>query len=677
LALAKKRKIVGVISITLAVVGNRSLSAPAAATTQPSAATQPSTGAQAPSGIDLTQLSLEDLMHVKVTSVSKQSQKISEAPAAVSVIGQDDIQRSGMESIPELLRLAPGMDVAQINANSWAITARGMNGFLADDLLVLMDGRSLYSPAFGGVTWNAVGYPLQDIDRIEVIRGPGSTLWGSNAVNGVVNIISKSAQDTQGLLVDARGGTQQDQGTVRYGGQIDDDTYYRVYSQYQYTGSNDDSSENPAHDEWQGLQSGFRIDRIPSSSDTLTLQGDFFEQQADEMTTSLLAAEPYTYYENGGDILGRWTHTESDRADSSLQAYYDRQVLTDFPAGYEQDTLDAQFQNRLPLGAQQELTWGLGARDHFIRITSQPPVTFQPVYTNEYILNGFLQDQITLVPDRLQWYIGSKLEYNSLTYLEVQPSTRLLWTPDQRNSFWAAVSRSVRIPSVYEDSNINIGPVAVTTDDPEAENTLSYELGYKLQPAKTVTMDVTGFYNSYNDLIITIPDLEIPGAVEYANAASAQSYGGELSLNWQATPDWRLSASYSYLAVDAQNPRDNFAEDFTPQYELSYIERSSPRNQFQIHSYQNLTDRLQLNASLYFVDDLKTVNEGVTGGFQDVPDYVRLDVNLRWAITANMSLTVGVQNALQTHHIESGSVNGQVAPSEVPRTVFADWTMKL
>jgi len=674
MGLGNLRQMIGVILLTLAVVGTASVPA-RAATTRPSPATKPSNNAQNPEATDLTQLSLEDLMHVEVTSVSKESQKISEAPASVTVIGQDDIQRSGLGSIPELLRLAPGLDVAQINANSWAVTSRGMNGLLADDLLVLIDGRSLYTPAYGGVTWNAVGYPLQDIDRIEVIRGPGSTLWGSNAVNGVVNIITKSSQDTQGLLMDVRGGTQQDQGTVRYGGQIDDDTYYRVYSQYQYSGSGDDSQGNPAHDQWQGLQSGFRLDRIPSSSDTLTLQGDFYEHRADEMTSSLLVSEPYTYYENGGDILGRWTHKESDRADSSLQAYYDRQVLTDSPVGYEQDTFDAQFQDRLPIGNEQELTWGLGARDHFIRFTPLPMVTIDPIYDNEYILNGFLQDQITLVRDRLQWFLGSKLEYNSLTQLEVQPSTRLLWTPDQRNSFWGAVSRSARLPSAYEDSNIGIGPLHAGTDDPEAENTLSYEVGYKLQPAKTVTMDVTGFYNSYNDLIVTIPNLAIPNAYEYANAASAQSYGGELSVNWQATPNWRLSASYSCLAVDAQNPRDNLAEDFTPESELSYIERSSPRNQFQIHSYQNLTDRLQLNTSLYFVDQLKTVNEGTATGFQDVPDYFRLDVNLRWAIRRNMSLTVGVQNALQTRHYEFGSVDSVASPAEVPRTVFADWTM--
>ncbi|HTW94960.1 MAG TPA: TonB-dependent receptor plug domain-containing protein, partial [Tepidisphaeraceae bacterium] len=228
---------------------------------------------------DLTNLSLQDLMNVEVTSVAKAPQKIADAPAAVTVIGQDDIERSGLNSIPELLRLAPGMDVAQVDANHWAITSRGFNDVFADDLLVLMDGRSLYTPVFGGVTWDTVNYPLADLDRIEVIRGPGSTLWGSNAVNGVVNIITKSARDTQGALFDGRLGTSQSDATAQYGGQIDDNTYYRVYDQYQYTNNNPTPTGEPAHDESQYDQSGFRIDRYSDPKDTLTVEGDLYEEQ--------------------------------------------------------------------------------------------------------------------------------------------------------------------------------------------------------------------------------------------------------------------------------------------------------------------------------------------------------------------------------------------------------------
>jgi iron complex outermembrane receptor protein len=650
----------------------------ASATTRPTTTTEPA-GTFRPSSIgnDLTGLSLEDLMNVEVTSVAKEPQRIADAPAAVTVIGQDDIRRSELGSIPELLRLVPGMDVAQINSSQWAISSRGLNGYLADDLLVLMDGRSLYTPVFGGVTWNSVNYPLMDLDRIEVICGPGSTLWGSNAVNGVVNIITKSSKDTQGLLVDARGGSQDDVGNVRYGGQISDNTFYRVYTQYQYNGNGLEPDGDPAHDEWQGIQSGFRVDRYASTEDTLTLQGDVYEQQADETLTSPLPIGSTTIYTNGGDLLGRWTHTESDRADTSVQAYYDRQVLANTqPIGYEQDTFDIELQNRFPIEQLQDVTWGLGARDHFIRLTNPSYVTDSPVYTNEFIYNGFVQDQVSIVPNRLQWYVGTKLEYNSLTYFEVQPSTRLLWTPDERNSVWAAFSRSVRLPSIYEETRLDFLGVTLGSQDPESEKTESFEIGYKVQPLKPLTMDVTGFYNIYSDLIVPVPSPLSPEELDYANAANAHGYGAEASVNWQVNPKWRVGASYSYLQIDAHPIINSPIDLFIPAYAIQYLSGSSPENQFQIHSYLDLLKNLQFNASLYYVDSLPLINDIIDGGqYQSVNSYFRLDMNLRWQINPNMTLAVGVQNLLQGRHFETGSVEVQAMPSEEPRTVFAEWTM--
>jgi len=645
------------------------------ATTQPdgkkSASTRPSSG-----GADLTNLSLEDLMNVEVTSVAKEPQKIADAPAAVTVIGQDDIQRSQLGSIPDLLRLVPGMDVAQISANSWAITSRGDNGFLADDLLVLMDGRSLYNAAFGGVTWNAVNYPLMDLDRIEVIRGPGSTLWGSNAVNGVVNIITKSSKDTQGALFDVTGGSQSDIGNVRYGGQIDDNTFYRVYSQYQYTGNGEQVNSDPSHDQWQGMQSGFRVDKYTSPEDILTVQGDAYEQQLNETTTPILGSQNTPFFENGGDVLGRWTHTESDRADTSVQAYYDRQVLSTYPVGYEQDTYDIEFQNRFPIGAIQDVTWGMGARDYFIRMTDNPGFTASPNYRNEYIYNGFVQDQVSIVPNRLQWSFGTKLEYNNLANLEVEPSTRLLWTPDERNSVWAAISRSTRTPSIYEESQLQLGPVPIGTDDPNAETTDSYEVGYKVQPVKPLTLDATAFYNSYSGLIVPVPDLLNPGQVDYENGVDAHSYGTEVSANWQVTPRCRLGASYSYLMTRAQPETTSIADDFIPRDETQFVEGSSPRNQFQVHCYLDLLSNLQFNTSVYYVDALSYINALATdGNFQSVPSYIRLDMNLRWQVKPNVTLAVGVQNLLQNRHYEFGNVFSQAQSTEVPRTVFAELTM--
>jgi iron complex outermembrane receptor protein len=653
----------------------------ASSTTQPSTTTAPSEGFRPSSigGNDLTGLSLEDLMNVEVTSVAKEPQKISDAPAAVTVIGQDDIQRSGLGSIPELLRLVPGMDVAQMSSGRWAISSRGTNGYLADDLLVLMDGRSVYTPVFGGVTWNSVNYPLMDLDRIEVICGPGSTLWGSNAVNGVVNIITKSSKDTQGLLVDTRGGSQQDVGNVRYGGQIGDNTYYRVYTQYQYTGNGVQSDGDPAHDEWQGMQSGFRIDRYASPEDTLTVQGDAYTQAGTETVSPPPAVSDFSDYTNGGNVLGRWTHTESDRADTSVQAYYDRQVVWDSPVGYQQDTLDIEFQNRFPIEQRQDVTWGMGARDHFIRLAGDPTseVTVSPTYTNEFIYNGFIQDQVSIVPNRLQWFVGTKLEYNSLTYFDVQPSTRLLWTPDERNSVWAAASRSVRLPSAYEESHVNVGGVfQYGTQNPDSEKAESFEIGYKVQPLKPLTMGVTGFYNVYSDLIVGVPNSATPNELDWANAADAHSYGGEASVNWQVNPKWRVGASYSYLQVRAHAIISSPTDLFISPWEIQNLSGTSPKNQFQIHSYYDLLKNLQFNASLYYVDSLPLINGVLYGAnYQSVNSYFRLDMNLRWQINPNMNLAVGVQNLLENRHEEYGDVMAVTIPSEVPRTFFAEWTM--
>jgi iron complex outermembrane receptor protein len=673
------RSTLQILSVFLALMFALRLSAiaQAAATTAPVSGNFPNATTQ-PSGAanDLTQLSLEDLMTVEVTSVAKEPQKIGNAPASVTVIEQDDIQRSGLGSIPELLRLVPGMDVAQISANQWAISTRGMNSYLADDLLVLMDGRSLYTPVFGGVGWNAVNYPLMDLDRIEAIRGPGSTLWGANAVNGVVDIITKSSKDTQGVLVDARGGTQLDIGNIRYGGEIDDKTFYRVYSQYQYNGNSDQANGDPAHDEWQGMQSGFRLDRYASPTDTLTVQGDIYEQQLNETTTPLPVSVDTRYYANGGDLLGRWTHTESDRADTSLQAYYDRQDVSNEPIGYQQDTLDIQFQNRFPLGEAQDITWGLGARDYFVNLAPRPPVTASPIYTNQFIYNGFLQDQVTIVPHRLQWYLGTKLEYNSLTQSEVEPGTRLLWTPDDHNSLWASASRSVRIASIYQNTHIDIGVANLGSQNPDAEKSNSFEVGYKVQPIKPLTLDVTGFYNMYSDLIVLIPNLANPTEVDSANAAEARSYGSEISANWQVTPQCRLGASYSYLMTRGQPVIKTPADFFIPEYELQFISASSPKNQFQVHCYLDLLKNLQWNTSLYYVDALPFINATSTSSnFQSVSSYFRLDMNLRWQVKPNMTLAVGVQNLLQDRHFEFGSINAQQEPTAVPRTFFAEWTM--
>ncbi|HUB25596.1 MAG TPA: TonB-dependent receptor, partial [Tepidisphaeraceae bacterium] len=625
-----------------------------------------------PAGADLTNLSIEDLMNVEVTSVAKQPQKLADAPAAVTVIGQEDIQRSGMDSIPELLRLVPGMDVAQIDANRWAITSRGFNGLFADDLLVLEDGRSLYTPVFGGVRWSTVDYPLDDLDRIEVIRGPGATLWGSNAVNGVVNIETKSADQTQGWMADSRVGTDADNESVRYGGQIDGDTYYRVFEKVGYTDGGVDSFNNPTHDDWSSYEGGFRIDRQASREDTLTFEGQGYYQPLEEVAEAVPPPIAQTDYENGADVLGRWTHVQDERNGLSLEAYWDRQISGDFPANVQQDTFDSEFQDRFAIGNPLEITWGLGARDSEILLGDDYPGSFSPSHVSDYLYNGFIQDQITLIPDRLQWFSGTKLEYDKFVNFQVQPSTRLLFTPNDQNSFWGAISRSVRVPSIYQEETVSLGGfISTHNPNPSAEQEISYEVGYKTQPVQTVTADVTGFYNVYHDLInydplVTGPPYFIPYGVSYANALEGDTYGTELSLDWQAMPQWRLGASYSFCKVILRPQGNNGA--LVPNPVIRSVEGSTPQNQFQVHSDMDVTKNIQFNTSVYYVDALPTLVS--TYDTQDVPAHVRLDAGVSWKPTPSATVSFGVQNILQARHSEFGNFDSQLLSSEVQRAYY-------
>jgi len=387
-----------------------------------------------------------------------------------------------------------------------------------------------------------VDYPLGDLDRIEVIRGPGASLWGSNAVNGVVNIETKAANDTQGWMLDSRVGTDAADESVRYGGKIDDQTYYRVFEKTGYTDSGVSSTNDPTHDEATSYDGGFRIDRYASQQDTLTLEGQGYYQALNDTDDAAPPAVDNTDHESGGDLLGRWTHVQDARNSTSLQFYYDRQISGDSPVDTQQDTFDAEFQDQFALGDRMEVTCGLGARENEIRLTSESDVSFSQPQISDYLYSGFVQDQVTIVPNHLQWFFGTKLEYDKFVNFQVQPDTRLLFTPNEQNSFWGSISRSVRVPSIYQEETINQGGFVSTHDpSPTAETENSYQVGYKVQPAPTFTADVTGFYNAYRDLlnyysVVTGLPPEVAYDVSYANALEGDSYGTEFSADWRVMP---------------------------------------------------------------------------------------------------------------------------------------------
>lgn len=637
---------------------------------------------------DLTDLSLDELMNVKVTSVSKQPQTVAESPAAISVITQEDIRRSGFTSIPELLRLVPGMDVARVDANQWAVSARGFNSLYGNKLLVMSDGRSVYTDAFGGVHWEAQDTILEDIDRIEVVRGPGATLWGENAVNGVVNITTKSARDTQGLLVNGLGGNEEQIGEVRYGGQIDDQTFYRVFGKFRNTDNFVTSSNDEADDGWQEVRGGFRIDRYSSPDDTLTFQGDIYNERAAGVTTlnfnftppfqTPLPASANWY---GGDVLGRWTHVIGKDSDFSLQLYYDRINRDDFAAGYYEDTFDADFQHRFPIGDRQEIIWGAGARLVSDQFQNGQFLAVDPTHRDNYVLNTFAQDDITIVKDRLHFFIGSKFEQNSKTGFEIQPSARLLWTPNKENSVWGAVSRAVRVPARDEED----GRITTTTLGPpvspiptqinvvgdtnlDAEDLTAFELGYRFQPVNTFAIDIAAYVNHYDNVIgagepgtpgfdptLVPPRLVVP--VPFHNDIHGNEYGGEISADWRVRENWRLAASYSLLDSELRSRVDATSATF--------FNGSSPRNQFQIRSYLDITRDIQFNTLLFYVERLKA---------DQTPSYLRLDANISYRPVTGLTLTAGIQNILDDRHPEWSNTRDSIVPTEIPRTYYGELT---
>jgi iron complex outermembrane recepter protein len=640
---------------------------------------------------DLTRLSLEDLMNVEVTSVSRQKQRIADAPAAITVINQEDIQRSGITNLPDLMRLVPGMDVARVDANKWLVDARGnFSGLFADDLLVMMDGRTLYSPLFGGVFWDQQDYILQDLQRIEVIRGPGATLWGSNAVNGVINITTKDARDTQGWLINGLAGNQEQNAAVRLGGQIDDSTFFRVYGKFRNFDDFVTAADQDAHDGWQDYRGGFRVDRYASPHDTLTLQGDVYTSRQSEQVLVPVLGPPFAsltndlYNSSGANVLARWKHEISDTADFSLQMYYDQFARDQAFFDYKQHIYDIDFQSRFALTKHQEIVWGFGGRLDTDRTEGGVFGAFIPPRQDNYLLSAFVQDGISIVPDRLVWFIGSKFEYNNYTHMEYQPSTRLLWTPDSHNTIWGAVSRAVRIPARWENSlslNATDTPTPVgipaqvqTVGNPslKSEQLTSFELGYRVEPVKTVSFDLAAFFNHYDHMhsteplptsFVATPTPHVLVPLIAGNNISGETFGAELAANWQVNPKWRLSGSYSFAQFQFHT------KGLDPTTEASN-ENSSPRNQFQLHSYYDIMRNLQLNSSLYYV-------ERTSGGATDgaAPSLFRADLSMTWRPRENLEITGGVANIFDDRHPEFGT-SSVFMNSEVPRTYFGEVTWR-
>ena len=637
--------------------------------------------ANAPSG-DLPtdaylDMPLEQLLTLEVTSVSKKRQKLSEAAAAVFVITQDDIRRSGVTSIPEALRMAPGVQVAQASANKWAISARGFNGLHAQKLLVLIDGRSIYTPSYSGVYWDVQDTLLEDVARIEVIRGPGATLWGANAVNGIINIITKQAADTQGGFVTLGAGSEEKSfGGFRYGAKLGDSGHGRLYLKYfdrdSYTF---DTTDTDAKDGWDGLQGGFRADLQLTAQDVLTLQGDSYKMDEERLFSRiLLPGAPFQRTQvsdsldaSGWNLLARWEHALSDSSSSTLQVYFDHTERDELLIGQMHDAFDIDFYHNLKAGKQHNIIWGLSYRrveDDFDNTFS---VTMSPASRNTDLYGTFIQDDIELLPDQLHLSLGSKFEHNYYTGFEMQPSARLLWTPDERQTLWSAISRAVRTPSRLEDSaNIPIMTFPVTraikgVDDLDAEELIAYELGYRIHPTDNLSFDIAAFYNDYDD----VRSMEsVSSTLVFANKLYGEAYGLEVATDWRPQDWWRLQASYSYLRT-AMHLDSNGADTST-----EYItEESSPDHQFSLRSSMDISHSWELDLWGYYVGQLPASGTAALRSGTKIDSYVSLNARLAWRPFSDLEFAVVGQNLLDNRHMEFIG-ESITTPTEIERSVY-------
>ena len=594
---------------------------------------------------ELKRLSLEDLLNQDVTVVSRRAEKLSESPSAVQVITGEDIHRSGATSLPEALRLAPNLEVAQVNSHDWAISARGFNNTLANKLQVMIDGRSVYTPLDAGVFWDVQNVLLDDIDRIEVVSGPGGTLWGANAVNGVINIVTKSAKDTQGLLVEGGGGSLlQDFGAVRYGGSKGTNLFYRVYGQRFDRNDTVFPNGNDANDSWDMSQGGFRMDWYPSDANILTLQGDAYSGSE--------AGTGADTFVDGQNMLGRWSHAVSDTSDMSLQTYFDR-TWRQIPNSFAEDlkTYDVDFQHHFALGQRQIVTWGAGYRLMQDEVQNGAALAFVPPNRNMQLFSGFVQDEVALLPERLELTIGTKLEHNDFSGFEVQPSVRLAWTPDDRQTVWGAISRAVRSPSRV-DSDLELPGTppfqVVGGTNFDAETELAYELGYRIRPIDRLALSVASFYNDYNDLRSL--DQLTPSGFVIGNGFHGQTWGVELSGNFQATSWWRLRGGYTYLNKELWPDKPGV----TP----SVREGNDPDNQALLQSIMDLPGHFQFDLVGRYVDTLDNPH---------VPSYFTFDARLAWWCKGNLEISIVGQNLWDNQHPEFGAA---ATREEIPRSVF-------
>lgn len=636
----------------------------------------------------LADLSVEQLINLRVTSVSKREQKLSEAAAAVFVITKEDIRRSGVTSLPEALRLAPGIQVARTNTNVWAVTARGFNSVFANKLLVLLDGRSVYNPFFSGVNWDVLNVMLEDVERIEVIRGPGATLWGTNAVNGVINIITDDSEKSVGQMVSAGGGSEDRFiAGARTGGRLGEGRSYRIYAHaFERDGIERDGSERyedqgGADEDWRGGHVGFRGD-LRGKDQLFTFLGEIYQGSGSDRFTLPLLTPPYASVRGsdreheGGYLLSRWRSTPSINSELQVQAYIDLQRRSEYLLTQRRDVFDLELQHRLSMSPNNTLTYGVGAnvyRDEIGQDEETYVLTIDPPRRVVNLYNLFLQNEHHF--DRLRVIAGAKVEYTEFTGFEVQPNLRALFAVTPKDTLWGAVSRAVRTPSRAENDaaiGVSTHPLpngltridAVGSTDFNSENLLSYEVGYRRSFSPHTSLDLSLYYNDYTDLRTLEPGAPsvsergyLVSPIVASNLSEGTTYGGEVSLDHKVSERWRVSGHYSYLDFSIR-PQEESRDPFS-----TYLTGASPEHQLFLRSSLDLSEYVQVDALVRYVSSLHTLSVG---------GYWEGGLRLGYRVREGLELSLTGHDLFHERHKEFvGNDVISLRPTSIERGVFA------
>ncbi len=615
-----------------------------------------------------------DIDQLTVTSVSKTSEKVSGAAAAIYVITEEDLRRLGVTSVVEALRIVPGTDVSQITAHDWmasvhslAVPARGLNADLVSKLLVLVDGRSVYTPIRSLVYWDMEDMIISDIDRIEVIRGPGATLWGANAVNGVINIVTKHAKDTQGTYLAARTGTEEYLTTEgRYGGHSGKDTFYRVYAkQSKYGPTELAANGRDAYDDWYQIRTGFRVDS-GKEADNYTVQGDIAHGQEKEFTNTLQVTSPFvvprvfTNDFNNMNIITRWTREISDDAQLTAQWYLTHYNREAYAFNQEVTIADIDVQNAVYTTGRNQIVWGGGYRYTTDYMKVGPIITIQEARKQTDVANLFLQDEYAIIPTRLFLTLGSKYEYNDYTQNEVQPSVRVSYNIKHGHTVWGAVSRAVRVPSRAENDLDFIAMIGPSSEQGvinvmhitsggyiKSEELLAHELGYRFYASPDFSIDINGYYNDYKNLTLLY---RAPAHREgnmnvipfpFTNNGSGYTYGADISGSWSVNSWWKIAGSYSYMTLHIDSIGEGIVNP-------NSVERSSPHHAFSLRSYMNIRPNLEWNVMCYFSDDLPDSANGI---LQSVSN-LRVDTKIAYKLLPTMEMSMVGRNLFNRAHAE-------------------------